>query len=85
MTEMAVRLAGPDDAAALDVLLEEMDRFYGAAGRSRPASGCGRSTRRSSLTRLPPTRCWPGTAPGWPAWRRIHSCGPRPGSPARCT
>ncbi len=29
---MTVRLAGLDDAAAMAVLLEEMDRFYGAAG-----------------------------------------------------
>ncbi len=31
MTEMAVRHAGPEDAAAMAVLLEEMDRFYGTA------------------------------------------------------
>ena len=36
MTEMAVRLAGPDDAAVLAVLIEEMDCFYGAAGTEPP-------------------------------------------------
>ena len=32
MTHIAVCPAGPDDAAAIAVLLEEMDHFYGAAG-----------------------------------------------------
>jgi len=36
VTQMAVGPAGPDDAAAIAVLLEEMDHFYGAAGTEPP-------------------------------------------------
>jgi hypothetical protein len=83
---MAAGPAGPDAAAAaVAVLLEEMDHFYGAAGTEPPGERL-RQINEALFASSPAAHAllaW--ITPGWRVSQPIRSSGLRSGSPARCT